>query len=991
MTRLSLDSLRLRLLLLVALALIPVVGLALYVSGEQRQLAADAARTDAQQLALVALAEQEELIGNTQHLLATLAQLPVVRAGDPEACSRFLATVADEYRFYSGFIVAAASGDITCSSLPGSEPINVGDRSWFRGVMDTKEFAIGEYAVAPLSELSVLPLAYPIFDEVGEVRSVLATGFDLSWLYVLAGRVRPASGSTMTVIDRDGTVLSRYPEGADWVGRAMPEVPIVRQVLATRGEGTAEAPGIDGIPRLFAFAPLRMGDEIGTDADLFVVVGLPSSAAFARANRLLLEHLGGVALVALLALGAAWYVGDRLIVREVDSLREASGQLAGGELSVRIGPPYRSGELGQMGQAFDRMAGALERREEERDRAQQAVLRREAQLAEAQRIAHIGSWEWDIPSNDVRWSDEMHRVYGLVPGQVEVSYGRFLDRVHPDDRERVAAIIEQAYADHKPFELQHRVVRPDGSVRTLLGRGKVVVNESGQPVRMVGTGQDITERQQMEEQVREAKALFEGLFEHAPDGILLASAEGRIVRVNRQVEEMFSYSRDEMQGKPVETLVPERFRAAHAGHRAGYSSHPRTRPMGADRDLFARRKDSSEFPVDIMLSPLETDQGVLIISIIRDITIDKRREDQLRKLSRAVENTSAAVFVYNTQGEIEYVNPAFTTLTGYAVEEIVGRPVSHLGSNPPELNHEIWSVISAGQVWKGEIPNRRKNGEPYWALSSIAPIRNGDGDITHFVEIHDDITGRKQMEAELTETQYRLSEAREAERLHLAQELHDGPIQDLHALDFRLVSLQSHVSGDGPETLADAHATVQKVTETLRMICGELRPPTLVPFGLAVAIRSHAEQFEEQHPELEVGLDLTEDGQRLPERVRLALYRIYQQAMANTAQHAEAKNVLVRFVLDDERVVLEVRDDGCGFEVPKRWITLARQDHLGLVGAVERAEAIDGRLEIVSEPGAGTTLRVVAPRSADSAIPGTMLDSSSEGMVSNESHTRAAG
>jgi signal transduction histidine kinase len=197
----------------------------------------------------------------------------------------------------------------------------------------------------------------------------------------------------------------------------------------------------------------------------------------------------------------------------------------------------------------------------------------------------------------------------------------------------------------------------------------------------------------------------------------------------------------------------------------------------------------------------------------------------------------------------------------------------------------------------------------------------------------------------------------------LAQELHDGPVQDLLALDFRLVSLEETLSdGRGLDDLEQIRRTVQDVTRILRVICGELRPPTLTPFGLAVAIQSHAKRIQEEHADLEIGLHLTPDGHALPEQMRLALFRIYQQALDNVLQHAGASHVLVRFAMDEQHIVLEVRDNGNGFDVPGRWINLARRGHLGVVGARERAEAIGGRLKVESAPGEGTVIRVTAPR-----------------------------
>lgn len=124
------------------------------------------------------------------------------------------------------------------------------------------------------------------------------------------------------------------------------------------------------------------------------------------------------------------------------------------------------------------------------------------QLAEAQALAHFGSWEWDVPSNEVTWSEELYRIYGLDRDSFDASYEGFLEAVHPDDIEFVSAEIGRAYSDHAPFTFIHRIVRPEGEVRTLRARGQVFADEDGNIVRMTGTGQDVTEQVQAEEDRR---------------------------------------------------------------------------------------------------------------------------------------------------------------------------------------------------------------------------------------------------------------------------------------------------------------------------------------------------------------------------------------------------------------------------------------------------------------------------------------------------------
>ena len=158
---------------------------------------------------------------------------------------------------------------------------------------------------------------------------------------------------------------------------------------------------------------------------------------------------------------------------------------------------------------------------------------------------------------------------------------------------------------------------------------------------------------------------------------------------------------------------------------------------------------------------------------------------------------------------------------------------------------------------------------------------------------------------------------------------------------------------------------LQSQIADLRAYAGELRPPTLAKFGLGQAIRSHVDAFQEKHPELRMAFEESQIGDLVPETIRLALFRIYQESLTNIAKHAQATQVTVRLVRAKDRILLEVRDDGVGFTVPQEWLELARNGHLGLVGIQERAEVIGGRLTVQSKPGEGTWIQVVVPFTRD--------------------------
>ena len=218
---------------------------------------------------------------------------------------------------------------------------------------------------------------------------------------------------------------------------------------------------------------------------------------------------------------------------------------------------------------------------------------------------------------------------------------------------------------------------------------------------------------------------------------------------------------------------------------------------------------------------------------------------------------------------------------------------------------------------------------------------------------------------EIAASRRRLVEAREAERRFLSSELHDGPLQELQqVIRFALSPLSKSIDDAAArQRIEQARSTLQSVAGDLRGICKKLIPSALIHFGLDQAVRSHVADFQEEH-ELKIVLDMDEEDKKLPLAMRLALFRIVQEALTNVARHAEARRVDVTFRLDDEAASLHIADDGRGFVLPERLIELEQQGHLGLSGIAERTQAIGGTLEVASTPGAGTSLRVTAPRPA---------------------------
>ena len=209
---------------------------------------------------------------------------------------------------------------------------------------------------------------------------------------------------------------------------------------------------------------------------------------------------------------------------------------------------------------------------------------------------------------------------------------------------------------------------------------------------------------------------------------------------------------------------------------------------------------------------------------------------------------------------------------------------------------------------------------------------------------------RRRREA-LAQSRRYLAEGREKERERLAQEIHDGPVQDLHGLH---MLIKSQPSGSDNGQLPDVGDELMRVTRELRAMSADLHPPALERFGLGAALRSHADRLRDRHADLEMDLSLAEDCGPLPDEYALSVFRIAQEAMNNAAQHGQATHIQMELKCDNRTLHLEVRDDGDGFTPPDDWHALAEQDHYGLLGMRERAGAIGAALDIDSVPGNGT-------------------------------------
>ena len=263
----------------------------------------------------------------------------------------------------------------------------------------------------------------------------------------------------------------------------------------------------------------------------------------------------------------------------------------------------------------------------------------------------------------------------------------------------------------------------------------------------------------------EPHTLFEKLFEASPDAIVVTDAEGRITSINSQVERLFGYGREQLVGQSVETLVPERFRQAHPGHRNAYKSHASVRPMGAGLELFGRRMDGSEFPVDIMLSPMETAEGRVVISVIRDISDRKKAQEAIRRSEqqfRALfEFSPDAIIASDRDGRITEVNPRVESMFGYERGELTGQSVDILvperfRQTHPARRKEYGAAARVRPMGAGlELYGKRKDGSEFPVDIMLSPMETAEGRVV--ISVIRDISDRKKAQEAIrrSEAQFR--------------------------------------------------------------------------------------------------------------------------------------------------------------------------------------------------------------------------------------------
>jgi PAS domain S-box-containing protein len=604
-----------------------------------------------------------------------------------------------------------------------------------------------------------------------------------------------------------------------------------------------------------------------------------------------------------------------------------------------------------------------------RKQAEEKLRESEEHYRLVARATNEAIWDSDLLADKQTWDGAFETMFGY-PLREETNGAWWEERIHPEDRERVLSVINDVLqGTGETWSDEYRFRRADSTYATVVDRAYVVRDAEGEPVRVIGSMMDVTERRRAEEALRTSEAELRALLAAMTDVILVLDIEGRYLKVAPTNPSLLFKPPDELVGKTLHEVMPGEQADVFLEHiRRALETQ---RPVDTEYSLLI---DGKEVWFAGTVSPMQEDS---VVYVARDITERKQAEEEIRRLYEELEVKVArrtaqlestlvelreseeryrAVIEQSTEGlylldaetkRVIETNPSLQRMLGYTGEELRGMRLYDLIEVPrEEVDATLRRTLEQGRSPVGERRYRRKDGTLVDVEIGASVIRYGGGEVV--CAVVRDITERKRAEKSL-------QEVREAERHRMARDLHDSSLQDLaYALaEVEIVRMMP----DDPSLDARLERAVnilQRVGRELRAAVNDLRVGEEQNRSLPTLVESLVERNRAMVPNCKIELAVEEGFPSTPlGEIGTNLLRILQEALTNARRHSGAGEVLVSLMVEGGDLVAEVSDDGRGFDPEAH-------AGIGLRSMRERTAALGGKLEVESEPGWGTRVRLRA-------------------------------
>jgi len=679
----TLRTVRGRLLLPLVLAFVALFTVqAYYAVAERHERMASVAAQLLASARLIA-AEQDDLVEHANHILrsvALLAQRP--EALSPAKCRGLLAKVLAREPRFSNIAFVQPNGDMTCAAVPLPRALNIADREYFRKALHSTDTIVSDVIVSRATGQPAIAFAKALVDEQGHIRGVVSAALSLSWLSKELAKHNPPAGAAYAVVNGRGTVVARYPNAAEWIGKSVANSSLFKLVSSKGGDGTVSTAGIDGVRRVFAFTPLLDG---GLDRT-YLWVGVPTQTVLGPVEQGFMERLGITALILSALFGATWWGTEHLVVRRVRRLSDAAAQFGAGERTVRTGLQHTEDEVGQLARSFDAMAQSVQASEVQTLRAntelkrvnralrvlsagnrvllrakdEQTLLQemcravveaggyRMAWVGYAEQgngkairpMAHWGSGDADLGGVPMTW-DETDYGHGPVGIAIRTGLPVAIQNIPSDPR---FAPWREAAAKHGYASCVSLPVRVDGATIGALtlyegepeGFGTETLPLLGETAADLAFGiatvRGQAERARIAQSLKESEARFKAAFEGSLNAVFIIKSvrdeDGNVVdfeleNVNRRAEEMLEMPREKFLGSRHSELFPN---IKAEGKLQGYVRVMNT-GKALEEDILVHMPNGKRRWLRHQLVPLR--DGLAVSA--RDITDERQRALELRQ------------------------------------------------------------------------------------------------------------------------------------------------------------------------------------------------------------------------------------------------------------------------------------------------------------------------------------------------------------------------
>lgn len=431
--------------MIVVIALMPGLMILCWGAFEERRRASREIEVNIERMVNLTVAHQERLVESVRQLLTSLAGLEEVRRRQGAACSRFFADLIRKYPSYANLGATDDKGDIFCSAVPADKIFNAGDRSWYQRAMEEKDFVAGDFQIGRITKKATINFGQPVMDETGRIRGVVFAAVDLSVISRLAAKAKLPPGATLTIFDRRGASIARFPRSHQWMGRRAPEALSIKQALRM-GREQFEISDIDGVDHFYAFGGIRGA------SDVYVSISMDKSLPMEQINRWLMRNLGFLLLTTLAALILAGVGAEALILRKVQVIIDAAQRIRRGDFSARTGFAHGPGDINHLAAVFDQMAAALESRD-------RAMRQAQAHLIQSEKMATIGqlssgiAHEINNPLAGIMGILQIILAEGAVSGQLKEDLDVVLR-----ETQRIKRIVSDMLVFSRNYDLQPEAV-----------------------------------------------------------------------------------------------------------------------------------------------------------------------------------------------------------------------------------------------------------------------------------------------------------------------------------------------------------------------------------------------------------------------------------------------------------------------------------------------------------------------------------------------------